>query len=436
MILGCCLLSPEVVAEVATGLKERDFFLPSHQHIYRAMLALVSQGLEALEPVSLQEELRQRGELDRVGGAAYIASLFDGVPRFSTVENYTRIVRDKAAKRALIHAANAMMAAAFDDDDGAPELLSKARQQINQIEDPTSRDNWSNFGETLALTLERMDEYQASDRYIQGFATGFETLDFRTGGLPIGQVTIVSARPGMGKTAFVTDLMIRAARHTDNGGKTIAAFSMEMSREEISKRVLFSGSGVSSDRWRRKLMNSDDWRALGSVVMRDGNLPIELDDSSTLTPNQMRSALRKLERRSGPIGAVVLDYLQFMSGDGKRYENRTSEITDVSRHIKAIAKEFKVSMISVASMNRGPDNRTDGRPNLSDLRESGQIESDAAVVLFPHRPAYKEQMQGRSAPSLKEEAELIIAKGRDVGTGIVKMYFSPHLTRWQDGTEI
>jgi replicative DNA helicase len=390
------------------------------------MIALFEQA-RAIEPIALAEELRRQGELDLVGGPAYIASLFDGLPRFSNIDNYTKIVKDKSITRRLITSANQIMTICFDGEQEAEDLLDQAEKMILAIGEERIRTGFVPIAEVAARQFEHIEEIAVRGQLITGIATGFNDLDIMTSGLQIGELIIIAARPSIGKTAFCLNIAQNAATRPQHHGRKaiVGVFSLEMSKEQLVNRLLCSQARVDAHRLRSGTLGKDDWRKLAVAVGELSEAQIFLDDTPGITVNEMRAKARRLKHEHG-LDLLIIDYLQLMTGRG-RYESRQAEVSTISRELKGLAKELEVPLIALSQLSRAPEARTDHRPQLADLRESGSIEQDADVVMFIYREdVYKPETEKQNV------AEIIIGKQRNGPIGSVELIFIKQLTRFED----
>jgi replicative DNA helicase len=382
LILGVIFLDNTTINQAVERLKPDDFFLTSHRRIYEKMIKLYEQG-RGIDPVTLQEELRRAGELDAVGGPAYLASLFDGVPRFSNIDNYTKIVKGKATLRRLITASNQIMAMAFDDEDEPEEILDEAERMILSIAEDRIKQGFVHIGEVAGKQLEVIEEIAGREQLITGIATGFHDLDYMTSGLQRGDLIIIAARPSMGKTALCLGIAQNAALHPQHHGAkaTVGVFSLEMSKEQLVQRLLCSQARVDAHRLRSGMLNKDDWRRLAVAVGELSEAQIFLDDTPGISVLEMRAKARRLKNEQKALDLLIVDYLQLMSGRG-RYESRQQEVSQISRELKVLAKELNVPLVALSQLSRAPETRTGShKPQLSDLRESGCLTGDTLITL-------------------------------------------------------
>jgi replicative DNA helicase len=385
MILGAILLDNPTINQALERLKQDDLFLNSHRRIYEKMIGLYEQG-RAIDPVTLLEELRRAGELELVGGPAYIAALLDGVPRFSNIDNYTQIVKGKATLRKLITASNQIMAMAFDDEDEPEEVLDQAERLILSIGEDRIKQGFIHIGEVAGKQLELIEEIAGREQLITGIATGFHDLDYMTSGLQRGDLIIIAARPSMGKTALCLGVAQNAALRPQHHGEkaVVGIFSLEMSKEQLVQRLLCSQARVDAHRLRTGMLNKDDWRRLAMAVGELSEARIFLDDTPGVSVLEMRAKARRLRNEQKALDLLIVDYLQLMSGRG-RFESRQQEVSHISRELKMLAKELNVPLIALSQLSRAPETRTGShRPQLSDLRESGCLSGETQIYLPDH----------------------------------------------------
>jgi len=382
LILGVVLLDNVAINQAVENLKPDDFFIGSNRRIYEKMIALYERG-QAIDPLTLQEELRRAGELEQVGGPAYIAALFDGVPRFSNIESYVELVKGKSMLRRLITSANQIMAMAFDDEDAPEEILDKAESLILAIGEDRIKQGFVHIGDVAARQLTVIEESAGREQLITGLATGFNDLDYMTSGLQRGDLIIIAARPSMGKTAFSLNIAQNAAtRPLHNGEKAVVGvFSLEMSNEQLVNRLLCSQARVDAHRLRSGYLSKDEWRRLAIAVGEMAETKIYLDDTPGISVLEMRAKARRLKNEQKALDLLIVDYLQLMSGRG-RNESRQQEVSQISRELKMLAKELNVPMVALSQLSRAPETRTGShKPQLSDLRESGCLAGESLVTM-------------------------------------------------------
>ena len=420
-VLGAILIHNEAFNFAVEIVGPGDFFRDAHRRIFEKMITLGERS-EAIDLVTLKEALAQGGELEDVGGPAYIASLVDGVPRSTNVEYYARIVKEKSTLRALIHASTQIAQRAWEAEDDPNTILDDAERTIFSIAEDRARVGFMSMRQIVDESLPKIEQLFEHKRLITGVPTGFDDLDTMTRGLQAADLVIVAARPSMGKTSLVLNMAEHAAiRH----GQTVGIFSLEMSRESLFIRLLTSVAQIDAHKLQTGHVGQRDYDRLSNAISQLGEAPIHIDDSPGVGVLEMRAKSRRLASEHG-LGMLVVDYLQLMSGRG-RFDNRTLELAAISRGLKGLAKELNVPVIALSQLSRAPEARSDHRPLLSDLRESGALEQDADVVMMIYRP--------EMYPDCKEEdkgtAELIIAKQRNGPTGTINLAFLREHTRFQ-----
>ena len=436
-VLAAMLLDADAVLRATELLDDSMFYQEGHRRIYRGMIALVERGA-VIDPLTLADELERRGDLASSGGKDYLGVLLDAVPTASNTEYHARIVREKALLRRLIEVSTAIVGEAFEGRLSAAELLDDAEQKIFQVSQAQGAGGFVRIKELLWPTMERIEALQRGGRSITGVGSGFKDLDEMTSGFQPSELIIVAARPSMGKTAFV----LNVAQHAALEGKVpVAFFSLEMSKDSLMERIISSEARVDAQKIRRGMLRDDDMPRIARAVGILNSAPIFIDDASSLTLLEMRSRARRLKAESG-LGLVIIDYLQLIQGPASS-ENRQTEISAISRSLKALAKELQVPVIALSQLSRAPEQRTGesrGRPQLSDLRESGAIEQDADVVMGLYRPDYYAERDAQGIARDKDgnvidgRAELIILKQRNGPTGSVDLFFHKQYTRFDNFT--
>ncbi|HWO00247.1 MAG TPA: replicative DNA helicase [Blastocatellia bacterium] len=418
-ILGAILLDNAVCNQAIELLKRDDFFLDSHRRIFDKMVAL-SERVSAIDMITLSDELRRAGEFEQIGGATYIASLIDGVPRTDSIEHYARIVKKKSMLRKLITASNQIIARAFDEEDDADIIIDQAEQAIFQIAEDKIRQGFQYIGTVAQRRLEQIEQMADRPEMITGVPTGFVDFDHLTSGLQRQDLIIIAARPSMGKTALALNMAQYAARN----GSVVGIFSLEMSAEQLASRLLCSEARVDAHRLRTGFLNREEWARLGDALRRLCETKVYIDDTPGAGVLEMRAKARRLKAEHG-LDLLVVDYLQLMSGRG-RIESRQQEVSQISRDLKTLAKELDIPVLALSQLSRAPETRSEHKPQLSDLRESGAIEQDADVVCFIFREeVYNETDENRG------RAELLIAKQRNGPTGKVELAFLNSFTRFE-----
>jgi replicative DNA helicase len=425
-ILGAILLDNFSYNQAAEHLKPEDFSLDSHRRIYSRMIDL-AESSRAIDMITLIEELSRRKELQAIGDVGYISSLLDGVPDRPSIEHYINIVRDKALLRGLIHASNAAIARAADQGDSAEDILNDAEAAIFQLADKRIGKGFVGVQEIIKESFGSIDAFLQRGQRITGLATHYEKLDEMTSGLQPADLIIIAARPSMGKTAFAMNIAENAAIKDK---KVVAVFSLEMSKEALLQRLLCSTAIVDSHKFRTGSLWKDDIEKVRHAVAQLAEAPIFIDDTAGISLSEMRAKSRRLLQSQGKLDLIIVDYLQLMSGGSKRFENRTQEVSAISRGLKGLAKEMHVPVIALSQLSRAPESRgsSDHRPQLADLRESGSIEQDADVVAF----IFREEIYKPDDPELDGIAEIIIRKQRNGPTGKVKMAFLKSSTRFEN----
>lgn len=428
-ILGAILLDNSTYPQAAELLNSDDFCLDSHRRIYMRMMELGENG-RPIDFVTLTEQLGQNKEIEAVGGAAYVMSLTDGLPRVKNIEHYVKIVKDKALLRGLIHAATSAIQKAYEQDAPAEEIIESAESAIFQIAEKRVGQGFLSIPEIVKDSFGSIDKLYEQGQRITGLETHFEDLDNMTSGLQKSDLIIIAARPSMGKTAFAINIAENAAVRDH---KVVAVFSLEMSRESLLLRLLCSQARVDSHKLRTGFLSREDYGKLVAGLGALVEAPIFIDDTPGVSISEMRAKCRRLQQSQGRLDLIVVDYLQLASasspGTGRRYENRTQEVSAISRGLKALAKEMRCPLIALSQLSRAPESRTgNNRPQLADLRESGAIEQDADVVGF----IFREEVYKQDDPDLEGKAELIIAKQRNGPTGTVHLAFIKRSTRFEN----
>ncbi len=428
-VLGAMLLDAVAITDATAKLRAEDFALDSHQRIYRVMVDLLAQG-HAVDLITVLDALTKRRELDAVGGAAYLAFLTEGIPRNPNIESYVRIVKDKSLLRQLLNIFNEGMAAAADQSEDATKVLNDVEVRLAEVADSAIQRGFSNIQEIVANSFGSIDALYEQGREVTGLATHYIEFDKMTSGLQKSELIIIAARPSMGKTAWAINIAQNCAVRD---GKVVAVFSLEMSKESLLRRMLASEAMVGSRKLQTGFIPREDKGKLISALDRLMNSKMFIDDTPGITLAEMRAKVRRLLQQEGALDLVVIDYLQLMTGSTtggqRRFENRTQEVSSISRGLKALAKELGVPVIALSQLSRGSEQRTgDKKPLLSDLRESGSIEQDADVVAFIHREEYYD----RENEDVKGKAEIIIAKQRNGPTGSVQLAYLSDITRFEN----
>jgi replicative DNA helicase len=429
-VLGGMLIDPDAVSKAVEVVDESMFYREANRRVFRSMARLFQRG-SIIDPVTVSEELKNTEELDSVGGMAYLAELLDAVPTAANVEYHARIVRERALLRRLIEAASQVIRDAYEvGERTVDQILDEAENRIFQVAQAHDRAGFVWIKKILYSAFEQIEKWQAAKGGITGIGSGFPDLDEKTGGFQRGDLTILAARPSMGKTSLVTGMALHAAIADQT---PVALFSLEMSKDQIVQRMLCHEALVDLGALRRGRLTDDDFVRLAQAAGHLNTAPVWIDDSGSLTVLEMRAKARRLKADQPNLGLVIVDYIQLMASSG-RVENRQQEVSEISRGLKMLAKEIGVPIIALSQLSRAPEQRTDHRPQLADLRESGSLEQDADLVMFLYRPerymtdaeAEEQGMVGRS--------ELIIAKQRNGPTGTVDLYFRMASTRFESLT--
>ena len=427
-VLGALLTngsnSGAVVDTVTSILKSEDFYRDAHRIIYDAILEIVHANKTA-DFITVGEELDRRKRLDAVGGLAYITSLANESVSYN-VEEHAKIISEKAQLRRLIDAGNKIVGMTYAGEDEPTAILNKAEQMVLDVSGQTqSESSFAPIGEVVLSNLDKLNALQQHDGAITGVPTGFKDVDHVFNGLQKSDLILVAARPAMGKTAFTLNIAQNVTMLYD---KTVAFFSLEMGKEQLVGRILSSVAGVSSEKLRRANMDPADWEKVIAAADRMSKSKLFIDDTPGLTVQDMRSKLRRLKVEHG-LDLVIVDYIQLMQGrnSGKGSENRQQEVSEISRNLKLIAREFNVPLIALSQLSRSVESRPDKRPVLSDLRESGSLEQDADIVIFLYRDKYYDENS-----EMGDKAEVLIRKHRNGAVGSVKLLFIGELTRFLD----
>lgn len=421
-VLGGMLLSKNAIGDVMEVLKGADFYKPAHETIYTAICDLYAEG-EPADPITLAAELTKRSELSRVGGPGYLHSLVQTVPTAANAEYYAEIVSDRAALRRLAEAGTRIAQMGYAAEGEVSEILDAAGAELTTAVSVQDDPDAASIGDDWADMIDELQELETHGRAM-GVPTGIKDLDALTNGLHPGQMIIVAARPSMGKSTLALDFARSCAIQN---GRRAAVFSLEMSRREVQHRVASAEARVGLHRIRGGAMSSGDWDALAKAQERITAAPLEIDDTSQQTVMQIKARCRRMQQRGG-LDLVVVDYLQLMqSGGARRPESRQQEVSEMSRNLKLLAKELEVPVIALSQLNRGPEQRTDKRPMMSDLRESGSLEQDADMVILLHREDAYDKESPRAG-----EADLIVAKHRNGPTATITVAFQGHYSRFVD----
>ena len=418
-VLGAMLMSKQAIDPASELLSGRDFYRPAHELIFETIIDLANRG-EPVDALTVSHELQRRGELARVGGAPYLHTLVNTVPNVASADYYASIVREKAVLRRLIEVGNRISSLGWAETGELDALVDTAQKEVMDVDSSRGVDDYRDVASLLGATIDEIEAIQARDGDMAGLGSGFDDLDRITTGFRPGQMIVIAARPGVGKSTLGLDFC-RAASIRQSTPSAI--FSLEMTGAEISMRLLSAEAKVPIHHMRGGGMSEDDWNRIGRAMPRVQSAPILIDDSPNLTMPEIRAKARRMHKQHG-IGLVVIDYLQLMTS-GKRVENRQVEVSEFSRQIKLLAKELELPVVAISQLNRMSEQGGDKKPQLSNLRESGSIEQDADIVLLVHRP----EIYGDD--ERKGEADLIVAKNRSGPTDSgIAVGFQGHYSRF------
>ena len=422
-VLGAILLRQEYLATVVEkGLKADDFYLREHRLIFESMSRL-DDGRKPIDLLTINEDLRTDGSLERAGGVAYLAQLIDGIPQVVNVEHWTQIVREKALLRNIINAAQKMQTEAFQANDDPETILGSAETSIFKLAEDRVRLGLVSIREVVNQNFERISQIFTEGKRITGLSTGYHQLDNLTSGFQPSELLILAARPSMGKTAFALNIAENVAVR---GNKAVAIFSLEMSKESLLLRMLSSDARIDSHKFRTGHLSREDGGKIPISLNHLAGVPLWIDDSGSATVAEISAKARRMMRDKA-LSLVIVDYLQLISTHG-RFGNRNEEVASITRGLKGLAKELKVPVLVLSQLTRAPE-REDRQPMLSDLRESGAIEQDADVVMFIHRPnAFKHDQ----TPEDRNKTELLIAKQRNGPTDRIHFAFLSSFTRFEE----
>lgn len=422
-VLGGLMLENRAWEQIADRLNEEDFYRHDHRLLFRGIKAL-SENYQPVDVLTLSEYLREQGVLDEAGGMAYLGGLARDTPSAANIQAYADIVRERSVLRQLIQAGTEIVSTGFQPEGReSAELLDTAERLIFQIAEQTNRsqEGFISVKDVLPTVIDRIDHLYQQESAITGLATGWTDFDDMTSGLQNGDLVIVAARPSMGKTSFAMNVAEAVAMR---GDLPVAVFSMEMPADQLALRMLSSLGRIEMQRVRTGKLQDEDWPRLTSALNLMSNAKLFIDDSAGLSPTEMRARVRRLKREHG-LGLIIVDYLQLMQVPGFK-ENRTAEISEISRSLKGMAKELDVPVVALSQLNRSLEQRPNKRPVMSDLRESGAIEQDADIIVF----IYRDEVYNEDSPD-KGVAEIIIGKQRNGPIGSLKLTFLGKYTRFE-----
>jgi replicative DNA helicase len=424
-VLGAILINNHAFNQATEVIDAEDFYRDAHRRIFERMVGLSERSMP-IDLVTLKDELSRAGELDDVGGPAYIAALTDGVPRSANVEHYARIVKERSTLRKLIQSASDVLSRAYDAEEDADQLLDEAERSIFSIAENRMRSGFVKLSDLVDSGYQMIEKLQQQRGLVTGVPSGFIELDEMTSGWQPSDLIIVAARPAMGKTSFVLNMALNAASQAD---KSVGIFSLEMSKEQLFMRMLTCEARVDQHRFRGGFLGEQDYARLVEAFARLHEAKVFIDDTPSVGILEMRAKCRRLMLEHG-LDLIIVDYLQLMQGRG-RFESRQQEMASISRALKILAKELNVPIIALSQLSRATETRSDHRPQLSDLRESGALEQDADIVMF----IFREEMypvEGQVNPESEGVAEIIIGKQRNGPTGTARLAFLKQYTRFEN----
>jgi replicative DNA helicase len=427
-VLGAILFDNEALPKALEILSTEDFYRDNHRRLYSSMIELFERN-EPIDMVTLTDYLRKNGLLDSIGGISYLSYLANSVPTSANIRHHAKIVREKAILRSLIQVSTQITSKVYEDSTDADEMVDYAERLIFDIADKRTKTTFFSLRNIINDTFKTIEHLYSKKEAITGIPSGFKDIDVLTSGFQPGDLIVVGGRPGMGKTAFALNI----AQHVGIELKEpVAIFSLEMSKEQLAMRMLCAESMVNASYVRKGFISKQDWPKLTKAAGKLADAPIFIDDSSAITVLDVRAKARRLKKERGGLSLIVVDYLQLMKSRGN-FERREQEISDISRALKALAKELRVPVIALSQLNRAVEQRGgDKRPGLADLRESGAIEQDADVIIF----LYRDEIYNKNNPANKGKAEVIIAKQRNGPTGVVNLTYLADCTRFVDFTDI
>ena len=422
-VLGGMMISKDAIADVVEQIRGTDFYRPAHEVVYDAIIDLYGRG-EPADAITVADELTKRGEIQRIGGAPYLHTLISSVPTAANAGYYARIVRERSVLRKLVEAGTRIVQLGYGTDGGdVDEIVNNAQAEVYAVTERRSSEDYMILGDIIGGAVDEIEAAGHRGEGMIGVPTGFSDLDRLTNGLHPGQMIVPRrARPAIGKSTMGIDIVRSASIKHD---MTSVVFSLEMSRNEITMRLLSAEARVHLQKLRNGQMGEDDWAKIAATMGKISEAPLFIDDSPNMSLMEIRAKCRRLKQKHD-LKLVVIDYLQLMSS-GKRVESRQQEVSEFSRALKLLAKELEVPVIAISQLNRGAEQRTDKRPQMSDLRESGSIEQDADIVILLHREDAYEKESPRAG-----EADLIVAKHRNGPTDTLVVAFQGHYSRFVD----
>lgn len=422
-LLGALILNSELLPEILTIIKPRDFYDERHGAIFQAMADLYDQH-KPVDLLTLRTELKETKKLKDIGGVPYLTELSNFVPAASHAKAYAEIIEKTSVRRRLIKAGTNIAEKAYEDDANATNLIGEAERELFEVSDKIVKSDYVAMDELLADAFDRIEELQKNKGVLRGLKTGFHDLDKKTAGFQKGDLIIVGARPAMGKTTFAQNLAYNIASINKKG---VLFFSMEMAANEIIDRMISDVSGVDNWKMRTGNLSDEEFAKIGDALGEMDEIPIYIDDTSSMTIVELRNKARRAMHDHN-IGIIIIDYLQLIQGSDRYKGQRVQEVTEISRGLKILARELEIPVVALAQLSRNVTGRDDPRPVLSDLRESGSIEQDADLVMFLHRPDYYKQNDDNYEET--HITELLVAKHRHGAVGKIELYFHPELLRF------
>jgi replicative DNA helicase len=422
-LLGSIFLDNSLIAQAVELLKPEAFYVPSHRRVFIAMIVLFEHGSE-INPILVADELTRDNSLESSGGMLFLSNLTFGLPHVTSVLPYAKIIRGKLLLRQLVKVASKISAEALEEEDEPQNILDHAEHAIFALADERIRQGFEHIKHPAERVLEKAEAVEHRDMVVTGVATGFRGLDALTSGFQKQDLVVIAARPSMGKTSLALTLAQHAAIESK---AVVGIFSLEMSAESLAMRMLCSEASVDAQKFRSGYLSNEEWSRLGKALGKLTEARIFIDDTPAISVLEMRAKARRLATEQKQLDLIVVDYLQLMSGASHRFESRQQEVSQISRELKALAKELNIPMVALSQLSRAPENRTDHRPQLADLRESGAIEQDADVVAF----IYREEQYHKSDEN-KNIAELIVAKQRNGPTDTVYLAFLNQFAKFAD----
>ncbi|WP_318616554.1 replicative DNA helicase [Sporosarcina sp. YIM B06819] len=419
-VIGAIFLEPQALITAAELLIPEDFYRMAHQKIFETMIILSDKG-QAIDVVTVTEELSAKKELEDVGGISYLMEIANSVPTAANIVHYARIVEEKALLRRLIRVATSIVEDGYAREDEVEALLSEAEKKMMEVSNRKNAGDFRHIKDVLVETYDNIELLHTRKGDVTGIPTGFTDLDKMTAGFQRNDLIILAARPSVGKTAFALNVAQNVATKTD---ENVAIFSLEMGAEQLVMRMLCAEGNIDAQVMRTGALEAEDWRKLTMAMGSLSNAGIFIDDSSGIRVNEIRSKCRRLQQEHG-LGMIIIDYLQLISGSGRAGENRQQEVSEISRSLKGLARELKVPVIALSQLSRGVEQRQDKRPMMSDLRESGSIEQDADIVSFLYREDYYDKETEN-----QNIIEIIIAKQRNGPTGTVSLAFAKEYNKF------